>query len=55
LAPLADDDVFAWASKLMYGNVYRDAFRFMDRANPAAGMLADEESTRELGMIHLFL
>jgi len=52
---LADDDLFRWASKIMYGNIYREAFLAMDQADPAAGMIVDEEFVHELRTVHLFL
>jgi hypothetical protein len=52
---LANEDLFLWVSKFIYGVVYREAFLAMDRADLAAGPIASEEFLDQLRTVHFFL
>ena len=52
---LPDADLFLWASKILYGNLYREAFLLMDRTTPELGTITDEEFLTQLRTVHLFL
>jgi hypothetical protein len=52
---LDPERLFLWLAKFYYGLLFRELSLVLDRRDPSAGMIVDEEMLKEYGLHHLLL